>query len=228
MADARSKVYCVDVRGSALVFGANNNTFTRLESSVAEDENSLSFVKPKDRQSTFDCGSAVYCLQGSTDDAHHVLAGCADGTVQLWTTRSGKRLFTPVRHQKWVFGLQFDAEKVISASYDGVILNYDLLGHAVATQLYHPKGAAYVLLVSSFTFYSLVNRCVSFEGDLLLTGGADNAVRGWDLRTGTPAFRIREHTNVVWNVQRYQNMMISSGFDGLVNVCWYSPFPRDA
>ena len=53
---------------------------------------------------------------------------------------------------------------------------------------------------------------------MMVSGGADFNVRGWDLRTGTPVFVLREHTNVVWNVQRYQNTLLSSGFDGAINV----------
>lgn len=138
LARSLGRVFCVDIRGSSLVCGTSTNRIVRLGSVCTEDN--FSFVPPPGVHE-YDCESHVYCLQGSSDDAHHVVAGCADGTVQVWSTRTHKRLFTPVKHDHWVFGLQFDSERLVSASYDGNIKQYDLVAHQTVNELFHRKGA---------------------------------------------------------------------------------------
>jgi WD40 repeat protein len=130
----------MDLRGSSLIAGDSAGVVTRL--SARADDRTLAFDLPE-TGSTFDCGSAVYCLQGSSDNAHHFVAGCADGSVQIWTTRSGKRLSTATTHSGWVFGLQFDTHKLLSASYDGAVHVYDFPQQQVTAELQHVSGATY-------------------------------------------------------------------------------------
>jgi WD40 repeat protein len=59
---------------------------------------------------------------------------------------------------------------------------------------------------------------VVFDENVAVTGGRDGSIHGWDLRTNDRIFKGTVHNDMVWAVQMYQNTLLSSGFDGLVNV----------
>ena len=115
---------------------------------------------------SFACGSPVLCVVAS-EDGKTVLAGCADGTAQLWSLESGKRLAV-FRHRGEVRGVAFYRGRPLTASADGTVRRWHAdLEVPVGPPLRHPDAVSAL--------------AVSKQG-LVATGGRDRYVRIWRLQ----------------------------------------------
>jgi hypothetical protein len=115
--------------------------------------------------------AVVRCLVFSPDN-RLLLTGCADGSTQLWDTRTGQSAGKTLWHGAVVLAVAFDARGRALAAVPGeedVRVVDARSGKTVAGPFGHEE--------------KVVAAAWSGDGNLLITGSPDNTARVWDLAT---------------------------------------------
>jgi len=116
---------------------------------------------------------AVYCLQLYQQDT--ILSGSTDGTVRLWSARTGEHMTTLAEHNSKVTCLRADRGKAVSGTnrrqHQGMadLFVWDL---DTSQKIHILKG------------HSRRANCVDIDGNIVTSSAADWSLRLWDLRTG--------------------------------------------
>jgi WD40 repeat protein len=109
-----------------------------------------------------DCGSPILSVAAS-EDGRQVVAGCADGSAQLWELESGRRIWT-VRHRAEVRAVAFHKGNALTASADGTVRQWHAgTGLALGPPLTHADAV----------------NALAILGELVATGSRDRYVRVW-------------------------------------------------
>ncbi len=84
----------------------------------------------------------VYCVAWAPD-GRRIASGGADSTVQVWTAKAGRHIYTYPGHTAEVYALTWspDSRRIASASYDNTVRVWDALtGEHLHTYQGHTKG----------------------------------------------------------------------------------------
>ncbi|KAI8076569.1 WD40-repeat-containing domain protein [Gilbertella persicaria] len=118
-------------------------------------------------------------------DGSYLCVGTTTGDTQIWDVQANTKLRS-MRGQKGRIGVvAWDKHMVSSGAGDGSIFNHDvrIKSHVVRKLLNHEDEVC-----------GLKWR---WDGQLLASGGNDNAVNIWDARTSTPKHTRRKHLGAV-------------------------------
>lgn len=161
-------------------------------------------------------------------DGALVATGGVDGTVAVWHP-NGLRHSTWVAHQGWVTALYWAGDGIITASADHTAAAWTLprSGTSPETQV-RPRV--------KFAGHTDTVLALDVEGDLLVTGGLDGAVRLWSLDTGEARGRLDVGEPVYSLALHGGHLITGSGdatlrlwqIDGLKPVATLPPDPEGA
>jgi WD40 repeat protein len=148
-------------------------------------------------------------------DARYLVTGGAKGSVEVWSAGTGGPVGTLGSHDRQVRGLVFSRDgHLASASGDGVVKLWDATRLNEAQEPYR-------------TFRARVpgqglNVAFSPDGRRLVTGGPENTVKVWDVRTGDELRTLRGHSGDVYAVAFSPDLggrsVASAGEDSSVKV----------
>ncbi|PVU90457.1 hypothetical protein BB561_004882 [Smittium simulii] len=126
----------------------------------------------------------ISSIRWASDGSYLAIAN-NDGDVQIWDTESKKKVRTMSGRQSRVGSLSWNNHILSSGSRDGSIWHHDVRvsQHKVAELLGH-SGEVCGLKWRS-------------DGALLASGGNDNLVNIWDIRSSVPKFTKTNHTAAV-------------------------------
>jgi WD40 repeat protein len=167
-------------------------------------------------------GGAILTLQEHTDAVHAVrfspdgqrlLTGGKDGTARVWEAATGKELLRLTGHKDAVNAVAFspDGARIATGSDDTTARLWDattgkellsLQLHASMVSEPHGPNSAAVRGTSALRGHTAPIYAVAFspDGQRLLTGGADNTARLWDLSTGEEIGILQGHGGPVLSV----------------------------
>jgi WD40 repeat protein/tetratricopeptide (TPR) repeat protein len=187
----------------------------------------------------------IYAMALSPDN-QRIVAGGAEGTIQLWDVESGKPVGSPFRH-RGVRAVAFspDGDMILSASDDHTAQLWEVatgkprgepLRHkgTVTAVAFSPDGRT--ILTGSYDntarlweaatgkplrdlTHKLGVRAVAFspDGRTVLTGSHDNTARVWQAATGKPLQELRHPTGVLTVTFSPDGRTVLTGsWDGIV------------
>lgn len=119
-------------------------------------------------------------------DGRRVLTASADGTAQLWDSRTGHAIGSPMRHQKLVRMAVFspDGRRILTTCFDGT------------ARLWDAKSAEPIAGWLVGHEDSINSAAFSPNARWVATGSRDGTVRLWESGTGQRIAEVREAENV--------------------------------
>jgi WD40 repeat protein/serine/threonine protein kinase len=136
-------------------------------------------------------------------DGTQIVTGSRDGTVRIWSAKSGAELLTlQVHDQAEVWSVAFGPDNVRVASANGIRFQTQLGELRVwdtTTGQALTLGDPYAENVSCVAFSSDGKRIVS-GGQPLVSGARDPVVKVWDADTGKELLTFRRHSGRIRNV----------------------------
>lgn len=182
-------VDCVKFDKSRIVTGSMNNPIKIWDFPSGECKASL----PVKSAGTFCLDFLGKCL----------VSGSSLDVVHTWDMERCERVSFFEGHCDWVLDVQFDENKVMSASRDRTAKVWDLRSSSCCMNLHGHKGGVW---------------CVRFDGCKVVSGSDDGYVLIWDLRNGKVLRTIRAHSAGVNSLQFDSNKIVTAGRDNLVKV----------
>jgi serine/threonine protein kinase len=157
----------------------------------------------------------VYCVAWSPD-GRRIASGGADRTVQVWTAKAGRHIYTYPGHIAEVYALAWspDSRRIASASYDKTVRVWDALtGEHLYTYQGHTKGVWAVAW--------------SPDGARIASAGLDKTVQVWDAITGQHIYTYAGHDDTLRSVgwSPDSTRIVSAGQDLWARV-WYADTGR--
>ena len=153
-------------------------------------------------------------------DGRLLTMGGFDGAITVWDVASGRFVASrPQAHDGWVVSLAFspDGKLLVSGGTDGSIQWWDVsgVGEAAETTL-----AAAGKPSSGHTNW-VTGLLFTPDGKTLISGGADPAIRFWDVGNHEPVRESwRDHVKAVWKLALFQtgagSVLVSLGGDGTI------------
>lgn len=126
----------------------------------------------------------------------------SDSTVKIWNLENGELLRT-LRGHVWAVNsvaISPDGETVISGSFDSNIKIWNLKnGHLVHT-LNGPADSPFSMVQSWFSSQSIFSIAISPDGTRLASGGSEQPIKIWNLKTGKQSNILAGHSDAVKSV----------------------------
>jgi WD40 repeat protein len=146
-------------------------------------------------------------------DGSLLLSGSEDLTARLWNAETGRHILTLRGHRNYVDGVAFltltGQQRLLCADSEGFLRLWDIGAIGERLELQTLRG--HEGPVSTAAFNAAASELVS--------GGWDNSVRLWDLRSRQPAKILRGHMDAVLDVKFAPDGRIaSSGKDGQIRL----------
>jgi WD40 repeat protein len=176
---------------------------------------------------------------GSSQDGHLIVAGNADGSLNLWDAAKGHRLRTFRGHSDWVTSVAIspDGHTIVSASDDKTLKLWDALS---GRELFTLTGHSSAVLAVAF----------SPDGRKIASGSNDKTVKLWDSINGHELRTMSGHLGPVraiafspngrtivsasddktlklWDVPTGSELRTLSGHSGSVRVVAFSSNGRE-
>jgi peptide/nickel transport system permease protein len=163
----------------------------------------------RERHHVTGLAAEVKCLAVAPGGAR-IAAGCADGSIVLWTN-GGERVATLTGHAQAVNGLAFspDAKRMASASDDGTLRVWRAAGESFEEERIL-KGHDGIVHAVAF----------APDGARLASGSRDRTARVWDLRTGNALARLQKHAMDVTAVAFTDDGRLLSGSRDRRVIAW--------
>jgi WD40 repeat protein len=113
-----------------------------------------------------------------------VISGGSDGTVRMWDVKSNVEVCCIEGHTERVFAVAFfsDGRRVVSGSYDGTLRIWDMNRQQELRRFDVSK--AFSLKHSPDSSVKISAVAISPDERFLISGGLDDCVRLWELKTG--------------------------------------------
>jgi WD40 repeat protein len=153
-------------------------------------------------------------------DGKYLFTGRADGTVQVWDSRTGKNLKT-LTHGGMVRGVVFhhDGKQLASLSADGVIKLWPWDGARAQDQNWNPEASR----LSVRAQVPGPGSTIAFSPDGRLAIGCEgNTVQIWDVQADHELHTLRGHSDDVYTVAFSPDLggrwLASAGADSTVKV----------
>lgn len=161
-------------------------------------------------------GNAVLQVEWSSDSST-VFSCSADRTVGAWDVETGKRIRRWKGHGGVVNGLgiqrRFAREGLVaSASDDTSVRLWDERSKEAASTLPHP--------------YQVTSVAVPEAGDLIYSGGLDEIIRVWDVRTSSVLYTLSGHGDTITGISLGEDgtSLVSASMDNTVKRWDVKPF----
>ncbi|MEO9484437.1 MAG: caspase family protein [Ekhidna sp.] len=143
-------------------------------------------------------GASTYTLAFTPNDAYLVV-GMLDKTLKLWEVETKRFVKEFVGHTENVTAIEVDGNEILSTSWDGSIILWDLYSGLIKQRMFSGKPV----------FEGLIN------GDEIVTVGADRLVSFWDRNTGSRNSMLEGHQAEINGLDISDNLMMTSDVDGV-------------
>ncbi|MCY4404291.1 MAG: trypsin-like peptidase domain-containing protein [Candidatus Poribacteria bacterium] len=145
-----------------------------------------------------------------SSDSQLVAGGSDDGIIQVWDANTGDSVYSFSEHKAsvQVVDFSFDRTKLASASLDGSVILWSLVGEG---------GKIQSTITHDTPVYTVK---FSPDGNTFATGTADRLIRLWDTKTEKRNFTLRGHKDAVPNIDFSPDgtLLVSGSPDGTVFV----------
>jgi len=145
-----------------------------------------------------------------SSDSQLVAGGSDDGIIQVWDANTGDSIYRFSEHKAsvQVVDFSFDRTKLASASLDGSVILWSLVGEG---------GKIQSTITHDAPVYTVK---FSPDGNTFATGTADRLIRMWDTKTEKRNFTLRGHKDAVPNIDFSPDgtLLVSGSPDGTVFV----------
>ena len=145
-----------------------------------------------------------------SSDSQLVAGGSDDGIIQVWDANTGDDIYFFSEHKAsvQVVDFSFDRTKLASASLDGSVILWSLVGEGgkIQSTIRH-DAPVYTVKFSP-------------DGNTFATGTADRLIRLWDTKTERRNFTLRGHKDAVPSIDFSPDgtLLVSGSPDGTVFV----------
>src|SRR5205814_1609726 len=121
-----------------------------------------------------------------SDSGEKIVTATAQGTVWIWSARTGALLVAPLRHKgvAWTARFSRDGSRVLSASSDKSARIWSALTGQVLRSFPHPQG--------------VLGAVFSADEKSVLTSSLDGMARIWDVASGEMITQPMRHSGKVW------------------------------
>ncbi|GAO51052.1 WD40 repeat-like protein [Saitoella complicata NRRL Y-17804] len=150
-------------------------------------------------------------------DSKTIYSASADTTLGTWDVESGKRVKKHVGHEDIVNTVDVyrrGNEMLVSGSDDGWVSLWD--------------SREKLAVDSMENKYPVTAVAFSEAGDQLFTGGLDNTIKVWDMRTRTIAYTLQGHTNTITSLSISPSSssprLLSYSMDSTLRIWDIAPF----
>ena len=143
------------------------------------------------------------------DVSRLILAGRFDGTLDLWSITTGKKVRSLYGHQQMITASVFspDESMALSASEDGKVMLWDIETGAIQGEFVGHTGGV---------------KCLAFSSDAetVLSGGTDKLIAVWDRRSGREISTLEGHKHEIQTLDFSPDsrMILSGDYKGAVKV----------
>jgi WD40 repeat protein len=185
--------------------------------------------------------TSVLCL--AYNNGKYCLTGSLDNVIRIYDITSGQERYKLRGHENSVLSLQFDKEKIVSASEDRTLKVWDarslrciytLVGHKSAVTCLQFKdnilvsgscdSTAIIWDMRSGKVLKLLKggegaiHCLQFEKSKLITGAGNDTLKLWDLYSGKCLHTFIEHKSSVNCLQFNERFIVSGSGDSTISV----------
>jgi WD40 repeat protein len=142
----------------------------------------------------------IYHPVAFSTDGRYLVTGKFDGAVQVWDGETGRAVGTLGTHKREILGLVFsrDGEHLASTSSDGIVKIWDDAKRLDKQRLDQKRDAR--LSLRARVAGPGLNVAFSPDGQWLASGGEENTVKIWDLKSGAEGRTLREHTGDIFAI----------------------------
>lgn len=162
-------------------------------------------------------GKCEQVMSGHTSEVDSVdihgntaASGGFDATVRLWDLDTGKethRIADAGGTLMWCVYLLSESMKILCPSRKALAM-WDVESQTIERTFPHWQGNVMCL-------YAKGRRVLE---EPLITGASDKLIRIWDVETGQEKVNLAGHTESIWSVQYYSDLVISASSDRTVRV----------
>ncbi|KAF9121381.1 U3 snoRNP protein [Mortierella sp. GBA39] len=142
----------------------------------------------------------ISCVTFSPDN-QHVASGSADKTIRTWDAQSGVTIKTLEGHEGKVTSIAYSptGHHIVSGSKDGTVRLWEASTGATdgAVSLWDPVNLILGLVFRGGHNCTVNSIAFSPNGIHIASGGDDNAVRIWNVNTGTEVHALKGHMDPV-------------------------------
>lgn len=143
-------------------------------------------------------GASTYTLAFTENDAYLVV-GMLDKSLKLWEIETKRFVKEFVGHKENVTSIEVIGNEILSTSWDGSIILWDLYSGLIKQRMFADKPVFGGLMVD----------------DKVLTAGADRMVSFWDKESGRLISTLSGHQAEINGLDISGNLMMTSDVDGV-------------
>ncbi|CAI2367968.1 unnamed protein product [Moneuplotes crassus] len=152
------------------------------------------------------------------EDSKILTTSSADGFIYFWHVKSGKLLFKIAEEENQTYCLDYDRsfEYLATAGKDHKVRLYDNESLSLLSTMERggSKYSGHSNRIFALKFHQI-------NSNLLLSGGWDNVVYGWDIRQNTPSHHISGPNISGESIDVIGNNLLAGSFTDTSNLCIY-------
>ncbi|WP_462250526.1 caspase family protein [Ekhidna sp.] len=143
-------------------------------------------------------GASTYTLDFTDNDAYLVL-GMLDKSLKLYQIETKRFAKEFIGHTDNVTSVQVEGNEILSTSWDGTVILWDLYSGLIKKRIYANKPVFKGLIVD----------------DQIISVGADRMINFWDKSSGEIKNSLSGHQAAINGVDIANNLMMTSDVDGV-------------
>ncbi|MEO9869143.1 caspase family protein [Ekhidna sp.] len=143
-------------------------------------------------------GASTYTCEFTAND-DYLVVGMLDKTLKLWEIETKRFVKEFVGHTENVTSIKIYDDEILSASWDGTVILWDLYSGLIKKRIYAEK--------SVFAAHKIKNE--------IFAGGADREISIWDLKSGQKKSALEGHSAEINGLEVSDNLLMSSDVDGV-------------